>query len=85
MVDAVKMAYSTERATEHLRIQEAAEEAEEARNMPHTHPTLGKLVAVMPERDYFRLVHKYGLHEVQSREFLHDFQKRAPQMAVAKV
>jgi len=85
MVDAVKLAYSTERATEHLRIQEAAEEAAEARKYPGEHPVLGKLVAVMPTRDYFRLEHKYGLKEIQSREFLHDFQKRAPEMAVSKI
>lgn len=85
MIDAIKLAYSTEAATEHLRIQEAAEEAQAARNAPKDVPGLGRLVAVMPERDYFRLIHKYGHEEVHSKGFLRDFQRLNPEMAASKL
>jgi hypothetical protein len=41
-----------------------------------THPTLGKCVAVMHPRDFFRLTNKYGHKEVHSKEFLKYFNKK---------
>jgi hypothetical protein len=41
-----------------------------------THPTLGKCVANIPAREYFRLVEKYGQDAVLSKEFLQYFNKK---------
>lgn len=84
-LDYIKAGYGTEIATEHLRVDEAAAEASEARQMPKTVPGLGKLVAVMPQRDYFRILKKYGQDEVTSKEFLRYFQKHFPELTVSKV
>ena len=40
-----------------------------------THPVFGKCVAVIPARDYFRMVKKYGQEEVVSDEFLRYFNR----------
>lgn len=50
-----------------------------------THPIFGKCVATMNQRDFFRLVGKYGHEEVHSKEFLKYFNKKhkdlSPNMA----
>lgn len=48
-------------------------------------PGLGRNVGVMPSWEYFRLLQKYGHKEVHSREFLKDFQKKNPDLAVHKL
>mgnify|MGYP003110544546 CR=1 FL=1 len=45
-------------------------------NKGKTHPTLGKCVATIPAREYFRLIHKYGTDTVLSKEFLQYFNKK---------
>lgn len=50
-----------------------------------TIPGLGKCVAVMPAREFFRLQAKYGTHEVHSKEFLRDFNKRFPELSPNRV
>ena len=47
-----------ERATEKDRYQQAAKEAHQLKGT--VHPTLGRPVATMPAREFFRLVQKYG-------------------------
>lgn len=81
----IKTAYEVEGATEHLRIEEAAEEAAAARAAPRTIPGLGRLVAVMPDRDYFRLGEKYDKEEIHSKEFLRWFQKKMPEMKAGNI
>jgi len=39
------------------------------------HPVLGRCVATIPHREYFRLIKKYGQETVHSTEFLKYFQK----------
>ncbi len=46
---------------------------------------LGKHVAAMPARDYFRLVQKYGTEEVHSDSFVSYFQRKMPEMASNKL
>lgn len=50
-----------------------------------TIPGLGKCVAVMPAREFFRLQAKYGTAEVHSKEFLRDFNQRFPELSPNKV
>lgn len=69
---------------ERARELEAAQQAKEARNAGGNGP-LGKLVAVMPNWDYFRLIQKYGHKEVHSKEFLQYFQRKMPELAVGRV
>ena len=62
-----------EKATEKDRYQQAAKEAHQLKGT--IHPTLGRPVATMPAREFFRLVKKYGQETVHSKEFLAYFQK----------
>lgn len=57
----------------------AKKEAQELKGK--THPVLGKCVAVMPPREYFRLVAKYGHDTVHSKEFLRYFHKKEREMS----
>ena len=47
-------------------------------------PGLGKCVGVMPAREYFRLVKKYGYETVHSREFMSYFNKKMPELSPNK-
>lgn len=69
---------------ERARELEAAQQAKEAREAGGNGP-LGKLVAVLPNWDYFRLVQKYGHKEVHSKEFLQYFQRKMPELAVGRI
>ena len=46
-----------------------------------THPIFGKCVAVIPARDYFRMIKKYGAEEVASDESIRYFNKRFPELS----
>ena len=46
---------------------------------------LGKCVASIPTRDWFRLQNKYGRHEIHSDEFLKYFQKKHPELSPNKL
>ncbi len=54
-------------------------------NVGKTHPILGKCVAAMPPREYFRLIKKYGHAEVHSKEFLKYFQKKFSDLSPNKI
>ncbi len=75
----IRTGFKMERAKEQDRINQAAKEAKT--NVGKTHPVLGKCVANMPARDYFRLVNKYGHDTVNSREFLRYFNKKFPELS----
>lgn len=63
-----------EKMTEGHRTDIARKEASELKGK--THPTLGKCVATIPAREYFRLVKQYGSDVVLSKEFLQYFNKK---------
>ena len=72
-----------ERATEKDRYQQAAKEAHQLKGT--IHPTLGRPVATMPAREFFRLVKKYGQETVHSKEFLKYYNKKFPELSPNKI
>jgi hypothetical protein len=79
----IKTGFKLERDTEHKRVNQARKEAKELRGK--THPTLGKPVATMPARDFFRLTKKYGHDQVHSKEFLKYYNKKFPELSPNKI
>lgn len=71
--DHIKQNFAHEKATEHKRRNIARKEALSEKG--RTHPVLGKCVATIPARDYFRLIKKYGPEHVHSKEFLRYYNK----------
>lgn len=69
--------------TQEARVRQAQKEASELRGT--THPTLGKPVATIPAREYFRLVKKYGQETVHSKEFLKYYNKKFPELSPNKI
>jgi hypothetical protein len=63
-----------EKETEKARTDIARKESAELKGKEH--PVLGKPVAVMPAREFFRLTKKYGNDTVHSKEFIQDYNKR---------
>lgn len=82
-VDHIKDNFKHEKATETHRVAQARKEAKEERGK--THPVLGKCVATIPARDYFRLVKKYGTEHVHSKEFLKYYNKTFTDLSPNKV
>lgn len=74
MAQIINNAILEEKLNEKDRTDIARKEARD--NVGKTHPTLGKCVATIPARDYFRLVNKYGKDTVLSKEFLQYFNKK---------
>jgi hypothetical protein len=72
-----------ERATEKNRYQQAAKEAHQLKGT--VHPTLGRPVATIPAREFFRLVKKYGQETVHSKEFLQYYNKKFPELSPNKI
>ena len=79
----IKNGFKMERKTEKNRVDQAAKEATALKGT--THPTLGKPVATLPPREYFRLVQKYGQETVHSKEFLKYYQRKFPQLSPNKI
>ena len=74
--------FKLERETEQKRVAQAAKEAQELKGT--THPVLGKPVASIPPREYFRLIQKYGQETVHSKEFLKYYNKKFPELSPNK-
>jgi len=74
--------YKLEVKKEKQRTDIAAKEAKQ--HVGKTHPTLGKCVATIPARDFFRLTKKYGHDTVHSKEFLKYYNKKFPEMSPNK-
>ena len=74
--------FKLEKETEGFRVKQAQKEAHELRGK--THPTLGKPVATMPAREFFRLTKKYGHETVHSKEFLQYYNKKFPELSPNK-
>ena len=77
----IQTGFQLERQLEKARIQEAAQEA---RTFDYGREIqgLGRKVAEVPARDFFRLVQKYGNEEVRSKDFVYDMVKRMPELKV---
>ncbi len=69
----IKNGFALERRTEAARVNQARKEATQEKGK--VHPVLGRCVATIPHREYFRLIKKYGQETVHSKEFLQYFQK----------
>lgn len=74
--------FEIERRQEGQREMQARKEAHELRGK--THPVLGKPVATMPAREFFRLTKKYGHGTVHSKEFLQYYNKKFPELSPNK-
>jgi len=83
LIKEIQTGFQLEREHENFRVKAAQAEADELRGHK-TIPTLGKCVGVMPERDFFRLVQKYGHAEVHSKGFLKYFNKKFPHLSPNK-
>jgi len=84
LIKEIQTGFQLEKATQEKRTLEAAEQAKALRN----HKTIngfGKAIGVMPEREFFRLIKKYGHAEVHSKDFLRYFQKKFPQLSPNKL
>ena len=81
----VKTGFQLERAREEDRHRDAREEAHEYRMHNRTVKGLGKVISVMPARDWFRCVAKYGLDEVQSKQFQRGLRKHERDLTVNQV
>jgi hypothetical protein len=75
--------FKLEKQTEHKRVNQARREAKELKGT--THPTLGKPVATIPAREFFRLTKKYGHETVHSKEFLKYYNKKFPELSPNKI
>lgn len=82
-VDEVNRNFEEERATEHLRRDIARKEASAERGK--THPVLGKCVATIPARDYFRMIKKYGADHVHSKEFIQYYSRVYSDLSANKI
>ena len=78
----IKTGFKLEKQTEHKRVNQARKEAKELKGK--THPTLGKPVATIPAREFFRLTKKYGHETVHSKEFLKYYNKKFPELSPNK-
>jgi hypothetical protein len=70
----IENGFEIEKRTEIDRVDIARKEAREQKGK--THPVLGKCVATMPAREFFRLTSKYGHDTVHSKEFLKYYNKK---------
>tara|TARA_A100000171_G_scaffold13590_1_gene11711 strand:+ start:1182 stop:1493 length:312 start_codon:yes stop_codon:yes gene_type:complete len=75
--------FELEKATEKDRVDIARKEAAEHKGK--TNPLLGKCVATMPAREFFRLTNKYGHDTVHSKEFLQYYQKKFSDLSPNKI
>ena len=79
----IKNGFKLERETEHIRVAAAAKEAKKLKGT--VHPVLGKPVASIPPREYFRLIKKYCQDTVHSKEFLKYYNKKFPELSPNKI
>ena len=70
----IQRGFEIEKRTEKDRVAQARKEAKQEQGK--THPVLGKCVATMPAREFFRLTKKYGHKEIHSKKFLQYYNKK---------
>jgi len=83
LMQEIKNGFALEKKTEAQRVKAIAADVSKMKGA--THASLGKKVASMPSREFFRLTSKYGHDEVHSKEFLQDYNKRFPHMCANKI
>ena len=76
--------FAEEKATEFERTNLARAQASVMKNHKSV-PGLGKCVGVMPAREYFRLIKKYGYETVHSKDFMRFFNKKMPELSPNRV
>ena len=79
----IKNGFNLERQTEKQRVAGAAKAAKKLKGKKH--PVLGRPVASIPPREYFRLIKKYGQKTVHSKEFLKYYNKKFPELSPNKI
>lgn len=84
LLNLVKESLAEEKATEFERTNVARAQASVMKNHKSI-PGLGKCIGVMPGREYFRLVKKYGYETVHSKDFMRYFNKKMPELSPNKV
>lgn len=80
LIAEIETGWQLEKEGEKARTTEAERDAAAFKNM-RSIGSMGKMVAAIPSRDYFRLTDKYGPDEVKSKEFLRYFQKKFPNLS----
>jgi hypothetical protein len=81
----LRTGYVLEEETEKARVMDAAYEADVARRSGHNQKSSLRLVGVTPGREWFRTKEKYGLEEINSKEFWKYRQRVMPELSVSKV
>jgi hypothetical protein len=79
----IKNGFNLEKKTESQRVAQAVKEASDLKGK--VHPVLGRPIATMPAREFFRLTSKYGHDEVHSKEFIKHFQKNFSELTPNKL
>lgn len=79
LIREIRMGFELIKANEKRDELAAAAEAQQWKNSK-TIPGLGKAVAFYPADEYYRLIRKYGRHEVNSREFIRYHRKKFPHL-----
>lgn len=79
----VNQSLAHENATQKAREAAAAKEAHALRG--HTDRVMGKPVACIPEREFYRLTQKYGHENVHTKEFIRDLQRLEPDLCPNRV
>ena len=80
----IRKGFQLEREMEKHRVEGAAYEARELRNMQKAGGDF-KAVTSIPNRDFWRLVRKYGHDEVHSNQFQRYLHKKIPDSKIANV
>lgn len=80
----LRTGWQLKKELEAARETEARGQAQAMRNH-RTIPGLGKCVAVMPDWDWFRVVQKFGRHEVHSKDFLRYYRRKFPDLCPNRV
>lgn len=83
IIDLVEGEFKKEKNLESKRIHNVQSEIQHLKGA--TSAALGKCVASMPVRDYFRLINKYGVNHVHSKEFLKYFNKKTPELSPNRI
>ena len=80
LIKEIQTGFQLERETEAARVKQAEAESKALKGH-RTIGGLGKCVAVIPEREYFRLINKYSHAEIHSKGFLKYYNKVFPTLS----
>lgn len=80
----IRTGFQLERERENARVALAKKRADQMKGGREI-PGLGRCISVLPSRDFFRLIQKYGHQEFNSDEFQRYMHKKIPSTKVASV